>query len=173
MPGAVGEGVERADGGSHECGQLGRTWFGLHGWAAWAVSGEGTAVAFAEGAFEVAEAGCAAAGGRSADSTEPEALDGAGDEFAVEGLANQDGDIEIAEAVGTDDKAAMPEGVDGGTGDLVADRGVGSLNVAEAERCAEEANKKSGQGRDEGEGEALARGIGHGSEFSVWGLTSL
>ncbi len=121
LPGAEGEGVEGADGGSvDERGQLRGSGFGDHGGAARAVGGDGADAARGVGALEVAEAGGSGAGGGAADGEEAETLDRAGDEFAVEAAADEDGDLFVAEAVGAGEEGAVPEDVDGWAGELVS-----------------------------------------------------
>lgn len=166
LPGAQGEGVEGADaGGLDELGELGGTGLGDHGGAARAVGGHGADVAGGVGVREVAETGGAGAGGRAADGEEAEPLHGAGDEFAVEGLADEDGDALVAEAVGAGEERAVPEDEDGRAGDLVAGdcAGIGHLLVMEG--GAEEADEGGRERWDESEGESLEAGVGrHGFE---------
>ncbi len=77
-------------------------------------------MAGAVGLGHLAQGGGAATGAGAADGLEAEEFDGASDEFAVEAAGDEDGDVEIAEAVGGDQERAVPEGEDGGAGDLVA-----------------------------------------------------
>jgi hypothetical protein len=63
----------------------------------------------------------------------------------------------------------MPEGEDGGAGDEVAgsDTGVGAVFVAEGE--AKEADDEGSEGWDDGQGQALLRGVGRGHGSSLAG----
>jgi hypothetical protein len=167
LPGAFGVDVEGADVGAGELGQLGDAGLGDHGGAAGAVGGDGAVVAGEVGAVEVAQAGHGVAGAGAADGDEAETLDGAGDEFAIEAAADEDGDATFAETPGAGEQAAMPEGVDSGRGGVVAGRGAGVADVAVAEGDAEAADGRAREAGDEGEGQALLQGVGVGHGLSL------
>lgn len=143
-----------------EIGELGGSGLGDHGGAAWAVGGDGADMSGLVGAREAAEAGGSGAGGGAADGEKAEALDGAGDELAIEGLADENGDASVAEAVGAGEQGAVPEDVDGGAGWLFAGdcAGIGYIFVAEG--SAEEADEGGRERGDESEGESLQAGVG-------------
>lgn len=163
LPGAEGERIEGSDGGgADELCELGRAGFGDHGGAARAVGGDGTDSALGVGVLEVTEAGRAGAGGRAADGEEAETIDGAGDEFAIEAPADEDGYVAVAEAVGAGEQGAVPEDVDGGARDLVAGDCAWIGYVLIAEGGAEEADEGGGEGRDESEGESLTASVERG-----------
>ena len=148
---------------------MNRAGFGDAGGAFGAVGGEGADVALFVGVLHGAESGRSAAGAGASDGDEAEKLDGAGDEFAVEGLRDEDGDAEVAEAVGAGQQGAVPEGEDSRAGDLVAVGGGPAfggqcVDVAVAEGCAEDADERRREGWDDGEEEALFPGEGHEDE---------
>ena len=159
LPGAVGEGVEGTDlRGVDDLCELGGAGLGYPGGTAWAVGGDGADVALVVGTGETSEAGGSGAGGGAADGAEAEALDGTGDELAVEGLADEDGDVPVAEAVGADEERAVPEDEDGGAGQLIAGdcSWIGYVFVAEG--GAEQTDESGRERRDEGERELPAGG---------------
>jgi hypothetical protein len=160
LPGAFGMAVEGADGGAGELGELGDAGLGDHGGAAWTVGGDGAVVAGEVGAAEVAQAGGAFAGAGATDGDEAEALDGAGDEFAIEATADEDGDATIAEAPDAGEQAAVPEGVDGGRRGVEGRGGAGVADIAVAEGDAETADGRARKAGDDGEGQALFQGVG-------------
>jgi len=164
LPGAVRMCVEGGDGGVGELGQLSDTGFGDHGGTARAVGSDGAVVASEVGAMKAAQASGAIARAGAADGDEAKALDRAGDEFAIEASADEDGDASIAKAPGTGEQAAVPEGVDDGRGGDVAGYGAGVADVSVAEGDAETADGHARQAGDDGEGEALLQGVGVGHE---------
>ena len=100
LPGAFREDVEGADGAVDELGELGDARLGHHCGAAGTVGGNGAVVAGEIGAVDVPQARGYRPGAGASDGDETEAFDGAGDEFAVEAAADEDGDAEVAEAPG-------------------------------------------------------------------------
>jgi hypothetical protein len=162
LPGPVGMGVERADGGASEFGQLGDAGLGDHGGAAGTVGGDGAVVACEVGAVEVAQADAAVAGAGAADGDKAETLNGAGDEFAVKAAADEDGDAVVAEAPGAGEQAAMPESVDGRRRDVVPGGRADVPDIAVAEGDAETAHGHAREAGDNGEGDALLEGVGVG-----------
>ena len=64
-------------------------------------------------------------------------LGGAGDELAVEALADEESKAVIAEGPNACQKAAVPEGVHGGSGDVEADGGSGFADVLVTESGSE------------------------------------
>jgi hypothetical protein len=120
------------------------------------------------GALHIAKTGGTVTGAGASDGDEAEMFDGAGDELAVEAAADEDGDAVVAEAPGTGEEAAMPEGVDGGGRGVVAGGGAGVADVAIAERDAETADDHARQAGDDGEGDALLQRVGrrHEDEFT-------
>ena len=149
-------------------GELGDTGLGDHGGAAGAVGGDGAVVAVEVGALQVAEAGGSVARAGAADGDEAEALDGAGDEFAVEAAADEDGDVAVAEAPCAGEQTSDARRRRWlAVGRVVAGNGAGVDDVFVAEGDAEAADDHARQTRDDGEGEALLEGeVGDGS--STW-----
>jgi hypothetical protein len=160
LPGAMRVDVAGADGSVDELSELGRTGLGDHGGAAGAVGGDGAVVAGEVGTLHVAQTGSAVAGAGAADGDEAEAFDGAGDEFAVEAAADEDGEAVVAEAPGAGNQTAVPEGVDGGGRDLVAVCGSRLADVVVAKGDAEATDNHARQTGDDGEGYALLKGVG-------------
>ena len=120
-----------------------------HGGAARAVGGDGADVALLVSFGHIAEAGDAAAGGRAADGGKAEVLDRAGDQFAVEGVRDEDGDVERAEAMGAGEQRAVPETEHGGPGDDITARCAGGEDVFVAKRGAEKTDEERGCGRND------------------------
>lgn len=160
LPRAVGVGVEGANGGVDELGQLGDAGLGDHCRAARAVGGDAAVVAAQVGALEVAQADGAVAGAGAADGDEAETLDSAGDEFSVEALADEDGDAVVAEAPGASEQAAVPEGVNGWRSGVVAGDGTGVTDIAIAEGHAEAADGHVRETGNDREDETLLQGVG-------------
>ena len=117
--------------------------------------------------MEVAEAGHGFAGAGAANGDEAQALDGAGDEFAVEAAADEDGDAEVAEAPDAGEEAAVPEGEDDGRRDVVAGDDAGVADVAVAEGDAETADGEAREAGEDGEGEPLLQRVGVRHELSL------
>ena len=90
--------VEGSDGGINEFGQLDDAGLGDLRGAARAVGSDSTVVSGEVGALQVAQAGSAVTRAGAADGDEAETFDGAGDQFAVEAAADEDGDAVVAEA---------------------------------------------------------------------------
>ena len=112
--------VEGPHRGVDELGQLDDAGLGDLCRAAGAVGGNGAVVPGEVGALQVAQSGSAVARAGAANGDEAEPLDRAGDEFAVEAAADEDGDAVVAEAPRRGEQAAMPEGIDGRRRRIVA-----------------------------------------------------
>ena len=158
----MGVDVAGADVRVDELGELGDSRLGYQGGTSGAVGGDGTVVSGEVGALEVAEAGSAVAGAGAANSDETKPLDGAGDEFAVEAAADEDGEAVVAESPCAGEQTAVPEGIDGGWRDVVAGSGTGLADVAVAEGNAETADDHARHAWDDGEGDALLQAVGLG-----------
>ena len=133
LPGTVGVWVADADGGVDELSELGDSRLGDHGRASGAVRGDRAVVTGEVGALHVAEAGGSVAGAGAADGEKAHVLCGAGDQFAVEALADEKGQAVIAEGPYAGEQATMPERVDGGGWDIEADGGAGFADMLVAE----------------------------------------
>jgi hypothetical protein len=163
LPGAVGMNVTGVDGGVDELGELGDAGLGHHGWAPGAVGGDGTVVSGEIGALEVAEAGGAIAGAGTANGEEAHVLCGAGDELAVEALADEEGKAVVAEGPYAGEQAAVPEGVHGGSGDVEADGGSGLADVLVTESGSETQGDDTRDPRNDCKYDSLLQGelLGH------------
>jgi hypothetical protein len=117
--------------------------------------------------MEAAQAGGAVAGAGAADGDEAEALDGAGDEFAIEAAADENGDAEVAEAPDAGKQTTMPEGVDTREGRFVAGGNSGVADIAITEGDAEAADGHARDTGDNGEGDALLQSVGGGHRLSL------
>jgi hypothetical protein len=115
--------------GVDELGELGDTGLCHLGRASGAVGSDGAVVAGEVGALEVAEAWSSIAGAGAADGEEAHVLGGAGDQLAVKALADEEGKAVVAEGPYAGEQAAVPEGVNGGSGDVEADGGSGFADV--------------------------------------------
>lgn len=169
-PGVLGFEVEAADGGLADLGELDGAGLGLVDGAARAVGGEDGGGSLFEDVAESDQAFAASAGAGAADGAVAEALEGASDELAVKGLADEDGGVGAAEVEGAGEDALMPEAVDftrrgeavEGWGDAVFGEDFKTPGAAEG---LEENPDEAG---DDGEGEALGDGegplarLGHG-----------
>lgn len=133
LPGTVGMNVAGSDCGVDQLGELGDAGFRHQGGPSGAVGGDGTVVPGEIGALEVAQAGSAVAGAGAADGEKAHVFGGTGDQFAVEALADEEGEAVIAEGPYAGEQAAMPEGVDGRGWDVEADGGAGFADVFVAE----------------------------------------
>jgi hypothetical protein len=73
-------------------------------------------------------------------------------QFAIEAVADEDGDIQLAKAVRARQQRAVPEGEYRGAGDLVArgDARLGQIDVAQGEP--EQANQERCERGDESQG---------------------
>ena len=167
MPGAVGMDVAGANGSVDELSELGWSGFGDHGGTAWAVGGDGAVLAGEIGALQVAQAGCSVARAGAADGDVPEPLDGAGDEFAVETAADQDGQAVFAEAPCAGEQAAVPEGVDGWGRAFVPRGCAGLADVFVAECGSETADDEACKARYYRKREALLQVVGGGHLLSL------
>ena len=167
LPGAVGMNVTGVDHGVDELGELGDAGLGYHGWASGAVGSDGTVVSSEIGALEVAETRGAVAGAGTADGEKAHVLCGAGDELAVEALADEEGKAVVAEGPYADEQAAVPEGVHGGSGDVEADSGSGFADVLVTESGSETQGDDTRDPRNDCEYEALLKGVGGCHSFSL------
>ena len=167
LPGAVGMNVAGVHCGVDELGEVGDAGLGHHGRASGAVGGDGTVVAGMVGALEVAEPGGAVSGAGAADGEKAHVLCGAGDQFAVEALADEEGNSLFAEGPYAGEQAAVPEGVDGGRRDVEADGGAGFADVFVAESGAETQRDDARNPRNDGENDALFEGVGGGHTSSL------
>jgi hypothetical protein len=163
LPGAVGMNVAGIDRGVDELRELGNAGFGHHGGAPGAVGGDGTVVSGEVGTLEVAEAGSAVAGAGTADGEKAHVVGRAGDQLAVEALADEESKAMVPEGPNPCEQAAVPEGVDGGSGDVEADRGAGFADVLVAESCAKAQGNDARNSRNNCENDALLQGelLGH------------
>lgn len=168
FPGAVRMDVEGSDGGIDELGQLDDAGFGDHGRASGAVGGDGAVVAGKVGTLQVAQAGSAITGTGAADSDEAEALDGAGDQFAVEAAADEDGHAMVAKAPRRGQQAAVPKGIDRGWRHVIAGKSAGVGDVFVAKGNPKAADNGARDARNDGEDDALLQGesLGHEDEFT-------
>ena len=156
LPGAVGQSVVGSDpGGVDELCELHNAGLRNHVGPAGTVGGNGGAMACLVGFGHVAQTECAATRRRAADGKEAEILDGAGDEFAVEGRRDEDGDSLVPEAVSAGEQRAVPEGEDDGAGDFDADGDVRRVDVAVAPGASEQADEENRDGRDDREEDSL------------------
>jgi hypothetical protein len=160
LPGALRVDVEGAHGGVGQFGELDDSDLGDHGGAAGAVGGDGAVVAVKVDTVEIAQADGAVAGAGAADSDEAEALDGTGDEFAVEAAADEDGDAVVAEAPGAGEQAAMPEGIDGRRWCVVTGNGARFADVSVTECDPKTADGHARDAGDDGKGEPLFQRVG-------------
>lgn len=149
-------------------GQLDNARLGDLGGASGAIGGNSAVVACQVGALEVAQSGRAIARAGAADGYESEALDGAGDEFAVKTAADKDGNSMVAEAPRGGEQAPMPEGVNGWGRGVVAGKGAGIRDVFVAEGDAEATDNRARQAGHDGESKALLQGVWrwHEDEFT-------
>jgi hypothetical protein len=162
LPGAVGMNVAGIDRGVDELGELCDAGLCHRRRASGAVCGDGTVVAGEVGALEVAQAGSAVAGAGTSDGEKAHVVCGAGDQFAVEALADEEGHAAIAKEPDAGEEAAVPEGVDGGSGDVKTDGGSGLADVVVAESGTETEGDYTRNPRDDCENEALLQGPGGG-----------
>jgi hypothetical protein len=167
LPGAVGMDVAGVHCGVDELGELGDAGLGDHGRTSRAVGGDGTVVAGKVGALEVAEPGGAVSGAGAADGEKAHVLCGAGDQFAVEALADEEGNSLFAEGPYAGEQAAVPEGVDGGRRHVEADGGTGFADVFVAESGTETQRDDARNPRNDGENDALFQGVGGGHILSL------
>jgi hypothetical protein len=168
LPCAVGMNVEGSDSGVDEFGQLDDAGFGDLRGTSGAVRGDGAVVSGDVSALQVAQTGGSVARAGAADGDEAETLDSAGDQFAVEAAADENGHAVVAEPPCGGEQAAVPEGIDGWRRAVVAGKGTGIANVFVAEGDAETADDGARQAGDDGEGDALLQGVrrGHEDEFT-------
>ncbi len=159
LPGAMGVDVKGSDGGIDELGKLYNAWFGDHSGASGAVGGDGAVVAGEVSALQVAQASGSIARAGASDGDEAEPFDRAGDEFAVEAAADENGHSMIAEAPRRGQQTAMPEGIDRRRRRVVAGKSAGIGDVFVAERDAKAADDGARQAGNNGEGEALLQGV--------------
>ena len=82
-------------------------------------------------------------------------FNGAGDEFAIEGLADEDGDAHIAEAVGGHKQRTMPKGEDSWWGDEVSGGDSGVTDVFKAQRHTQQPDGRRGEDRHDCEQDTL------------------
>jgi hypothetical protein len=172
LPGAVGMDVTGIDRGVDELSELGDAGLGFHGRASGAVGGNGTVVSGEVGALEVAQAGGAVAGAGAANGEKTHVLGGAGDQLAVEALADEEGEAVIAEGPYAGEQAAVPEGVDGGGRDVEADGGAGFADVFVAESGTDTQGDDARNPRNDCENDALLKRVGGGHPLSLplrWG----
>ena len=108
-PGALGFEMECADGRAGELGELDGARLGAIDGSARTVGGEDGGRAALDDLLEAEEAVAAAGGAGAARGMETEELEGAGDELAVEALADDDGGVGAAEVEGAGEHALMPE----------------------------------------------------------------
>jgi len=155
-------GVEGADGAVGKLGELCDSGFCHHGRATRTVGGNGAVAAGKIGAVETAQARAAITRAGAPDSGETEALNGAGDEFTVEAVADEDADAEIAEAPDAGQQGSVPEGKDGRRRAVVARSGSGLRYVLVPKGDAQTADDHARDARDDGEGQTLLQGIGRG-----------
>jgi hypothetical protein len=159
--------ITGVDVGVDQLGELGNPGLGYQGWASGAVGGDGAVVSGEIGALEVAQAWGAVAGAGTADGEKPHVLGGAGDELAVEALADEEGKAVVAEGPYTGEKAAVPEGVNGGSGDVEAYGGSGFADVLVAESGTETQSDDTRDPRNDCEYDALLKGVGGGHSLSL------
>lgn len=133
LPGAVGVWVADADGGVDELSELGDARLGDHGGAAGAIGSDSAVVAGEVGALKVAQARGAVPGAGAANGKEAHSFGGAGDQFPIEAAAYEDRKTVVAEGPYAGKHAAMPEGVDGRSGNIEADGSAGFADVLVAE----------------------------------------
>lgn len=160
-------GVEGSHGGIGEFGQLGDAGFRDHGWAAGAISGNGTVASTQISTMKITQARGAVAGAGAANSDEAEALNRTSDEFAIEAATDEDRDAMVAEAPGTGEKTLMPEGIDSRRRGVVAGDGVGIADIAVAKGNAKAANGHARDARDDRECKALLQRVGRGHKSSL------
>jgi hypothetical protein len=169
FPGLLGVNVEGAYGGFDKFGQLGGAGLGNLSRATGTVGSDSTVVAGEVGPLEVPETAGAVAGAGTSNGDEAQAFDGAGDEFAVEAAAYENGDAIVAETPRAGEQTAMPEGVDCGRRSVVTWARSGIADIAVTEGDAEAADGHARQARYDGKGNALLQGegLGHEDEFTV------
>ncbi len=162
LPRPVGMNVEGAYSSANEFGQLNDARLSNLSRTARTISSDGTVVVSEVGALQVAKACGAVARAGAAHGDEAEAFDGAGDELAVEAAADENVDSTVAEAPGGGEKAAVPEGVDGGRWRLVSRDGTRVADIPIAKSNAKEGDRHARQTGDDSEGDALLQGVGVG-----------
>ena len=174
FPSLLGVGVEGAYGCIDEFRKLGDARFGDLSRTTGTIGGDSAVVTGEVGTLKVAEAAGSVAGTGASNGNEAQALDGAGDKFAVEAATDKDGDAIVAEAPGAGEKTAMPEGVDRRWRRVVTRIGSGIADVAVAKCHAKAADGHARQARDNGEGDTLLKseGLGHKVEFIVTGYSA-
>ena len=136
--------------------------FGYHGGATRAVGGDGAVVAIQIGAMHVSQAERARSRAGATNGYVAKAFNGAGDKFAVEAGADENGDIVVAEVPGAGEQATVPEGVDSRWGSVEAQWCAGVADVFEAEGHAQKTDCSAREARNYCEGEALREGVGGG-----------
>ena len=90
-----------------------------------------------------------------------------GDQLAVEALADEKGKAVVAEGPDAGQQATVPEGVDGGSGDVEAGGGAGFADVFVAESGAEAQGDDTRNPRNDGQNDALLQGVGGGHLLSL------
>ncbi len=155
LPGAHRMRIEGADPRSFdEACQLSRPGLGDHVRATWTVGRERAAMAGLVRVGHPSQTGGAAARAGATDRFEAKKLNGAGDQFAVEALRDEDGDIFVAEAMRAGEQGAMPEGIDRWAGVGIARDGlIGAFrkDVPVTKRRSERADQQRSHPRDDGE----------------------
>ena len=155
--------VTCTDRGVDELGELDDAGLGHHGGPAGAVGGDGTVVPGEIGALHVAQAGSAVAGAGTTDEEKAHVLGGAGDQLAIEALADQESEAMVAKGPHSGEKAAMPEGVDGRGWHVEADGGTGFADMLVTESSAKAYGDNARNPGNDGKDDALLQGelLGH------------
>ena len=167
LPGSMRMNITGVDRGVDELGELGDSGLGYHGRAPGTVGGDGAVVSGEVSALEVAQAGGAVAGAGTSDGEKAHVLRGAGDQFSVEALADEEGQTVVAEGPYAGKQAAVPEGVDGGGRDVEADGGAGFADVFVAKSGTETQGDYARNPRNDCENDALFEGVGGGHTLSL------
>ncbi len=169
-PAAVWLGVESSDPGrSGEFGEADDAVFGDSCRSARAVGGEGTDMSSLVGFDHGEERFSAAFAAGAADGDESQSFDGSRQQLSVEGAGDHDGDPQVAEVVSAGEEAAVPEGEDRRTGNLVSVERVGRVDLPDFEGPAQGADDEGEDGRNRRQKEALFA-VEHGGDFSILGI---
>ena len=142
-------------------GELNGTGFGDASRAFGTIGGEGADAVGDVGLGHSAECSRTPASAGATNRNEAETLNGTGDEFAIEGLRDQNGDAEIAEAMCAGEQRTVPEGEDRRAGDGVSSGCSWRVDVAVTKRGAEQADERRRKRWDDAEEDALLAGKGH------------
>lgn len=160
LPGALRFKVEAADGSAADLCEFDGARLRLVDGAAGTIGCEDRWSSFFEDVTESDEAFAASTGAGASHGAIPEALEGAGDEFTVKGLADEYGGVGAAEVEGAGEHALMPEAIDLARGGEAVKGGRDAVfgEDFKAPGAAKDLEQNPDKARDDGEGKALGKG---------------